>query len=48
MFNVLNNDAITDRVETGTGTGVAGNANYGLPSGYQTPRSVRLGFDIAF
>ncbi|RZJ00174.1 MAG: TonB-dependent receptor [Brevundimonas sp.] len=46
VFNVLNAKAVTDLDEVG-GT-VGANLSYGLPTGYQTPRSVRFGFDIKF
>ena len=49
VFNVFDESSVSDFVETGTtGSGINGNANYGMPSGYQTPRSVRFGFDLAF
>ncbi len=60
VFNLLNTSAITKRVERGDAslpraaaisTGVRGvvrNVNYGLPSGYQAPRYIRLGVDISF
>lgn len=49
VFNVFDESAATDFVETGTtGSTVSGNPNYGLISGYQSPRYVRFGFDIQF
>tara|TARA_Y100000815_G_scaffold256634_1_gene264465 strand:+ start:1075 stop:4185 length:3111 start_codon:yes stop_codon:yes gene_type:complete len=48
VFNLFNSQGIQERDETGElGVGVA-DLNYGNPSSYQTPRYVRLGFDIAF
>lgn len=49
VFNVFDESGVTDLVETGTtGSGVNGNPNYGMPSGFQSPRQIRFGFDLAF
>ena len=58
VFNLLNSQGITGRNETGdldVTTGADGlpatyiaNPNYGQVTSYQTPRYVRVGFDIAF
>lgn len=48
VFNVFDDDAAQDFVETGSLSGGAPNPRYQLPIGYQAPRSVRFGFDIAF
>lgn len=49
VFNVFNSQGVTDLFEAGgQGSTVAGQANFGLPSGYQAPRSVRFGFDLRF
>lgn len=55
VFNLLNSAGIQQRNEIGeldyddtlTNPFIL-NPNYGLPTSYQTPRSVRLGLDIAF
>lgn len=49
VFNVFNEDSATDFNENGTsGSTVSGNANYGMATGFQSPRYIRFGFDIAF
>lgn len=48
VFNIFDNDSVTDMVEAGTLTSGAPNPNYRKPTGYQSPRYVRLGFDIQF
>jgi hypothetical protein len=48
IFNLLNSKAIQQRNEIGEIDLNVPNPNYGLPTSYQTPRSVRLGVDIAF
>ncbi|WP_336985842.1 TonB-dependent receptor [Altererythrobacter aquiaggeris] len=59
VFNLFNSQAISQRIETGdldiTGQNAAGeptsvnpDPDYGLPSGFQAPRSVRLGIDVSF
>lgn len=49
VFNVFDESAATDFTETGTtGSGISGNANYGMANGFQAPRQVRFGFDLVF
>ncbi len=54
VFNLLNSQGVQGRNEIGdsdigiNGDAVIPNPNYGLASGYQAPRSVRLGVDISF
>ncbi|MEN3972329.1 TonB-dependent receptor [Sphingomicrobium sp. XHP0235] len=59
VFNIFNTQAVTQRNEfgdqseltfnaAGAPTSVLANPNYDLPSGYQAPRSLRLGLDIEF
>ena len=52
VFNLLNSQGIQGRNEIGDldiGTnGVLPNPNYGLATGYQSVRSVRVGLDISF
>ena len=58
VFNVLNEQAVQGRNEegdldiytnaAGDPAGVVPNPNYGQPDNYQTPRYIRLGFDIVF
>ena len=52
VFNLLNSQGIQGRNEIGDldiGTnGVLPNPNYGLATGYQSVRSVRIGLDISF
>ena len=49
VFNVLNSHAIQDRYEIGDiDVSMDPHPNFGLPRVYQSPRSVRLGMDIAF
>jgi outer membrane receptor protein involved in Fe transport len=54
VFNLLNSQGVQGRNEIGdsdigiNGDAVIPNPNYGLATGYQTPRSVRLGVDISF
>lgn len=48
VFNVFDEQAETDYVEVGGTSGTAASANYGLASGYQSPRFVRFGFDLTF
>lgn len=48
VFNVFDEDSVTERNEVGTLSGTSPNVNYGNIAGYQSPRYVRIGFDIAF
>ena len=60
VFNVFNSQAVTSREEIGDGavtasdpvtglpTAVSADPNYGIATGYQTPRYARLGLDISF
>ncbi|WP_114520591.1 TonB-dependent receptor [Altererythrobacter sp. ZODW24] len=59
VFNIFNSQAITQRIETGDldiagqnaagePTAVTADPDYGLASGFQAARSVRLGIDISF
>lgn len=48
VFNVFNADAVTDRIEAGTLSNYAPNPNYRNASSFQSPRYVRLGFDLTF
>ncbi|AKH42455.1 hypothetical protein FHS61_000225 [Altererythrobacter atlanticus] len=55
IFNLLNDQGIQERNEVGELDATAAgadwypvNPNYGVVTGYQTPRSVRLGVDIEF
>ncbi len=48
VFNVFNADAITSREERGESNAGGRRAQYGFPIAYQTPRYVRLGFDLDF
>lgn len=59
VFNLLNLHGIQERIETGDRdiadqnaagqpTAVTPDIDYGLPSSFQAPRSVRLGLDITF
>jgi len=49
VFNILNSHAVQDRYEIGDlNPTFAPNPNFGQPRLYQSPRSVRLGMDIAF
>jgi len=48
VFNVFDESAEQDFVEAGTLAGGAYNVRYKSVTGYQSPRTVRLGFDIAF
>ena len=48
VFNVMNSSAVEDRNEIGDLDLGVPSASYGMPRVYQTPRSVRLGVDIAF
>ena len=47
--NLLNSHAVQDRYEIGDiDVSMDPHPNFGLPRLYQSPRSVRLGMDIAF
>ena len=48
IFNVFNLHGVTEAVETGQLNSGGINPLYKLPSGFQAPRSVRLGFDMSF
>ena len=48
VFNVLNQQQQLDFTEVGTTGGGAPSPNYGLPTVYQAPRSVRLQFGVNF
>ena len=48
IFNIMNSSAVEDRNEIGDLDLGEPSASYGLPRVYQSPRSVRLGVDIAF
>jgi len=49
VFNVLNSHAVEDRYEIGDlDDAFKPDPNFGLPRLYQSPRSVRVGLDIAF
>lgn len=49
VFNLLNSHAVQDRYEIGDiDVSMDPHPNFGLPRLYQSPRSVRLGMDIAF
>lgn len=52
VFNLFNSQAVQDRYEFGDldydGTNFFADPDYGQPTVYQTPRSVRLGLDITF
>ena len=48
VFNIMNSSAVEDRNEIGDLDLGEPSASYGLPRVYQSPRSVRLGVDIAF
>ena len=48
VFNVFNSDGVTDLQEVGeTGLNVA-DPNYGTPTAYQAPRSIRFGVNVDF
>jgi hypothetical protein len=48
VFNVLNADGVNSFEETGDTDQGAVNPDYGSPIAYQTPRYIRVGFDLAF
>ena len=48
VFNLLNNDAVTEVVETGDTDGGAVNPFFNEPVQYQSPRAVRLGVRYEF
>jgi hypothetical protein len=48
IFNVLDSSAVTNAWEFGDLDSGAVDPNFKKPTGYQLPRSVRLGFDLTF
>lgn len=48
VFNIFDADAVTDIYEVGEETLGVAEPSYGLPSGYQAPRSVRIGMSWDF
>src|SRR5690606_33237103 len=48
VFNVFDFRNVTSMNEFGETDGGAPNPNYRQPTGYQTPRYIRLGFDLTF
>lgn len=48
VFNVFNSKAVTDSWEFGDTSTGAVDVNYKSPVAYQTPRYVRIGFDLTF
>ncbi len=48
VFNVLNSKGVEKRYELGDLNIGLADPNYGNPTNYQSPRTVRLGMDIAF
>jgi hypothetical protein len=48
IFNLFDSAAVTEAYEFGDLDSGAVDPNYKKPTGYQAPRSVRLGFDLAF
>ena len=48
IFNLFNAQSVTTAWEYGEDDEGNADTNYGKPTGYQTPRYVRLGFDLSF
>jgi outer membrane receptor protein involved in Fe transport len=48
VFNLFNAQSVTTAWEYGEDDEGNADTNYGKPTGYQTPRYVRLGFDLSF
>jgi hypothetical protein len=48
IFNVFNFQQVTERNEIGETSSGANSANYDRVTAYQTPRAIRLGFDLTF
>jgi hypothetical protein len=48
IFNLLDAHGVTEAAETGNSSSGTINADYAKASGYQTPRFVRVGFDLTF
>lgn len=46
VFNLFNRKGVQERYETGESTQGIADPSYGVPTSYQSPRYVRLGFDI--